>query len=81
MTVPGVKCFYTCYEKALDILTRLVIQLKSTGIFMKQLSAKDYCICEEPSREKEKGRADGEAQTRTIAKIICPKGHAALSRS
>ena len=48
---------------------------------MKQLSAKDYCICEEPSREKKKGRTDGEAQTKTVAKIICPKSHAALSRS
>jgi hypothetical protein len=73
--------FLTFYERALDFLTRLVIQLKSTGILMKQLSAKDYCICEEPSREKEKGRTDGEAQTKTVAKIICPKGHAALSRS
>jgi len=48
---------------------------------MKQLSAKDYCICEEPSREKEKGRAGEGVQTGTIAKFICPKGHAALSRS
>ena len=71
----------TWYERALDFFTSLVIQLKSTGILMKQLSAKDYCICEEPSREKEKGRTDGEAQTKTVAKIICPKGHAALSRS
>ena len=48
---------------------------------MKQLSPKDYCMCAETSREKEKGRAGEEARTRTIAKIICPQGHAALSRS
>ena len=48
---------------------------------MKQLSPKDFCICAEPSREKEKGRAGEGAQTGTIAKFNCPKGHAALSRS
>jgi hypothetical protein len=73
--------FLTCYEMALDFLTRLVIQLKSTGILMKQLSAKNYCIYEEPSSEKKTSLTDGEAQTKTVARIICPKGHAALSRS
>jgi len=48
---------------------------------MKQLSPKDYCICAEPSYEKDKARVGEGAQTKTIAKIICPKGHAALSRS
>jgi hypothetical protein len=32
LKVPGVKCFYTCSEKAPDFLRRLSFQLKSNGI-------------------------------------------------
>jgi hypothetical protein len=81
LTVPGVKSCFACPEKGRDLLSRIVIQLNATGSKKKQASPKVSCVCLEPSREKERDRADEGAQTATIAEFICPKGHAALSRS
>jgi hypothetical protein len=40
-----------------------------------------HCVFVEPSREKETDCAGEGAKTGNIAEYICPKGHAALSRS